>query len=237
MGSRLGVELQAKQRTGNVTGAGAGPVIELEYVADVACPWCYIGLERLKQALRLRPEIGIRLRWRPFILNPDLPPGGIDRATYLSAKFGHNAPRIYQRIEAVGRAEGIAFAFDRIRRQPETTDAHRLILYAQQQGRAPAMIDRLFRAFFREGDDVGIPARLLALATDAGFDPEAVGALLAGRDLVGEVQRAHSSAGWQGIRGVPVFILAETHALSGAQPAEVLAQLLDLAATPRPVAS
>lgn len=222
-------------QSGNGSRHVPGGAIEVEYVADVACPWCYIGLERLKRALQLRPGVEIRLRWRPFVLNPDLPRGGIERQVYLSAKFGQDAPRVQQRIEAVGRTEGIPFALERIRRQPDTIDAHRLILYAQREGRAPAMVDRLFRAFFLDGDDLGARARLITLAADAGFDPEAIGALLASDDFAAAVKRSHTTAGWQGIRGVPVFILAQAHALSGAQPAEVLAQLLDFAATPRAV--
>lgn len=209
-----------------------GPAIEIDYVADVACPWCYVGLERLKRAMGLRPAVPVRLRWRPFMLNPDLPAAGIGRAEYLMAKFGPNANRIYQRIEAVGREEGIAFAFDRIRRQPNTTDAHRLILLAQQRGGALAMIDRLFQAFYLEGEDLGAHATLVALAKDAGLDPVEVTTFLGGDELVGEVSRSQQTASWQGIRGVPVFILGHAHALSGAQPAEVLVQLFDLARTP-----
>lgn len=208
-------------------------VIDLEYVADIACPWCYIGLERLKQAMRRRPSLEIRLRWRPFMLNPDLPAEGIGRADYLLAKFGPEAGRIYRRIEAIGRDDGIPFAFDRIQRQPNTTDAHRLVLLAHERGRAPAMIERLFQAFYLEGEDLTQHERLVAIAAEAGLDRGETRALFAGNQLNADVTRSHRTAGWQGIRGVPVYILGQAHVLSGAQPPEVITQLLDLARTPR----
>lgn len=206
--------------------------LELDYVADLACPWCYVGIERLARAREQRPAVDLRLRWRPFMLNPDLPASGIERADYLRAKFGPNAGRIYDRIAAVGRREGIPFAFERIQRQPNTTDAHRLILHAQAAGRGEAVIGRLFRAFYSEGADIGDRAVLVALAGEVGLDEAASRRLLQSERYESDVLRSQRTTTWQGIRGVPVFILAQAHALSGAQPAEVLVQLIDFALTP-----
>lgn len=211
--------------------------VELDYVADVACPWCYIGLERLNRARRQRPAVDVRIRWRPFMLNPDLPPGGIERSEYLRAKFGPNAGRVYDRIAAVGREEGIPLAFDRIQRQPNTVDAHRLILHAQEVGLADAMIEQVFQAFYAEGKDIGEREVLAALAVEAGLEEGAVRRLLQSDRLESDVLRSQRTTTWQGIRGVPVFILQQAHALSGAQPAEVLVQLIDFALTPAPASA
>lgn len=210
----------------------AGPGVELDYVADIACPWCYIGMQRLERARRQRPAVRVRLRWRPFMLNPDLPASGIERSAYLEAKFGPNAGRVYERIGTVGRQEGIPLAFDRIQRQPNTTDAHRLILHAQEAGRGEAMIERLFQAFYAEGKDVGDRTVLAALGAEAGFEEAAIRGLLESDRYENDVIRSQRTTTWQGIRGVPVFILQQAHALSGAQPAEVLVQLIDFALTP-----
>ena len=140
--------------------------IEVDFVADLACPWCFLGLVRLDRARAMRPDWPVRVRWRPFFLNPHMPPEGMDRATYVRRKFGGNAKDVYQRIEASGRADGVAFAFDRMPRTPNTTLAQRLILFAEEQGLADAVIRALFRALFQEGRDVGRPEVLAAVAEE-----------------------------------------------------------------------
>lgn len=209
--------------------------ITVDYIADLACPWCYIGLKRLDAARRLRPAAMVGIRWRPFMLNPHLPPAGMDRAQYLRAKFGGEvaAARIYQRLEEVGRAEGIPFAFARMTRTPNTVEAHRLILFASEHGPAEPLIERLFQATFVEGRDTGDPRVLAEEAATVGLERDAVERFLAGRSLTDEVTAAHQTAEWQGVRGVPVFVFSGTHAISGAQPPEVLAGLIDVATAER----
>ncbi len=207
--------------------------IRVDMVADLACPWCYIGLVRLDRAREMRPHCAVKLRWHPFLLNPQLPPEGMERGAYLRAKFGGTAAarRVYARIEEAGRADGIDFAFERIARTPNTVDAQRLILFAAQRALDEAVIRRLFRALFEEGDDIGAPEPLIRLGGEAGLDTAELRDLFAGDDYVTEVLRAHRSAEAIGIRGVPVLIIEREHIITGAQPPEVLAGLLDLAAS------
>ena len=131
--------------------------IEIDFVADLACPWCYLGLVRLDRARAMRPDRPVRVRWRPFFLNPGMPQDGMDRAAYLRRKFGGDARDVYRRIEDSGRADGVTFAFERMPRTPNTLLAHRLILFAEEQGKADAVIRALFRALFQDGRDVGRP--------------------------------------------------------------------------------
>ena len=207
--------------------------IEVDFVADLACPWCFLGLVRLDRARAMRPDWPVRVRWRPFFLNPQMPPEGMDRATYVRRKFGGNAKEVYQRIEESGRADGVAFAFERMPRTPNTTLAHRLILFAEQRGAADAVIRALFRALFQEGRDVGRPEVLAAVAEEAGLNRDEVSEFLSSDRLARDVIAAHQQAERVGIHGVPVFIVDREHAITGAQPPEVLADLLDVAVTAR----
>jgi predicted DsbA family dithiol-disulfide isomerase len=207
--------------------------IEIDFVADLACPWCYLGLVRLDRARAMRPDRAVRVRWRPFFLNPAMPPEGMDRATYVSRKFGGGASQVYRRIEESGRADGVVFAFDRMPRTPNTLLVHRLILLAEEQGKEDALIRLLFRALFEEGRDVGRIDVLTEVAGQAGLDRAEVGTFLQGDRLAAEVHEAQAQAQRLGIRGVPVFIVDRQHAVSGAQPPEILAGLLDLAAATR----
>jgi predicted DsbA family dithiol-disulfide isomerase len=211
--------------------------IQVDFVADLACPWCYLGLVRLDRARAMRPDRAVRVRWRPFFLNPGLPQDGMDRATYLRRKFGGDVHGVYRRIEESGRADGVAFAFERMPRTPNTLLAHRLILLAEEQGEADAVIRGLFRALFEEGRDVGRIEALVEVAQEAGLDPAEVSEFLHGDRLAAEVRAAHDQAARIGIRGVPVFIVDREHAITGAQPPEVLAGLLDVAGAAPPAAA
>jgi predicted DsbA family dithiol-disulfide isomerase len=211
------------------------PPIEVGLIADLACPWCYLGLVRLDRARAMRPQLPVRLRWRPFFLNPHMPPEGMDRQAYLRAKFGGdaNAKSIYERIVASGRADGVEFAFERITRTPNTLLAHRLILFAEQQGHAEAVIRALFEALFVDGRDIGLREELVEIGAAAGLDRTAVASFLAGDLFRSEVLAAHRQAERFGVHGVPVFVVDDQHLIAGAQPAEVLVGLLDLAGSAR----
>jgi predicted DsbA family dithiol-disulfide isomerase len=214
---------------------GHQPPIDVDLIADLACPWCYIGLVRLDRARAMRPDWPVRLRWWPFLLNPHLPPEGMDRATYLRTKFGGDdaARQVYQRIVESVREDGIAFAFERMKRTPNTVLAQRLILYAERQGRGEDLIRVLFRALFEEGRDIGHLETLLELAESAGFDRAAAESFLRSEEQAREVILAHQRAERLGVRGVPVFVVDREQAIAGAQPPEVLAGLLDVAASAR----
>jgi predicted DsbA family dithiol-disulfide isomerase len=210
--------------------------LAIDIVSDVVCPWCYIGKRRLEAALADREETSAPvLRWHAFQLNPDMPRAGVDRRSYLERKFGgpQGAVEAYARVEAAGREAGIAFAFDRIQRQPNTLDAHRLIAWAQAQDllAASELVERLFRAFFVEGVDIGDSDQLSQLAAMSGLDAAAARAWLAtdaGRaDVAAADRRAHEL----GISGVPFFIFNQRLGVSGAQTPEVLRDAMEQSQT------
>jgi predicted DsbA family dithiol-disulfide isomerase len=217
------------------TGGGHQPPIDVDLIADLACPWCYIGLARLDRARAMRPDWPVRLRWWPFLLNPTLPPEGMDRSAYLRAKFGGDeaARQVYRRIVESAQGDGIAFAFERMKRTPNTILAQRLILLAEQQGRSEELIRVLFCALFEQGRDIGHLGTLLELAEKAGFDRDAAEAFLRSEEQAQEIVAAHQRAERLGVRGVPVFVVDREQAIAGAQPPEVLAGLLDVAAAAR----
>ena len=142
----------------------------IDVVSDVVCPWCYIGKRRLEAALQRLDGSPPQIHWHPFQLNPDLPAEGVDRRSYLEAKFGgaRRADEIYARVRAAGASVGITFEFDRIQRQPNTLDAHRLIAWAQAHGDAEPLVERLFRAYFIEGAFIGDARVLEQLASRSG---------------------------------------------------------------------
>jgi predicted DsbA family dithiol-disulfide isomerase len=212
--------------------------IEIGLIADLACPWCHLGLVRLDRARALRPQLAVRLRWWPFFLNPHLPPDGMDRQTYLRTKFGGEAAarNVYQRIVAAGRADGVEFAFERMTRTPNTLQAQRLILFAEEQGLGETIIRALFEALFLEGRDIGRADELIGIAVAAGLGREEVASFLAGDRHREAVVGSHGEAERLGIRGVPVFVLDRQQVIAGAQPPEVLVGLLDLAAGARQTA-
>ncbi len=194
--------------------------LTISVVSDVVCPWCFVGKRRLERAL---DALGLRdateIGWLPFELNPDMPAGGIARSAYRAAKFGaERGAALDAEMTARGRDEGIAFAFDRIAKTPNTRPAHRLIAHASRHGRGDAVKELLLRAYFEEARDVGDKAVLIEIATKAGIE----GAADALRDpaLADEVVAEMRRAVEMGVSGVPFFIVDGRWAMSGAQPTE-----------------
>ena len=184
-----------------------------------------------------RPHTGLAVTWRAFQLNPEMPADGIDRQRYLELKFGggDQAGQVYHRIAAAGAEEGIDFAFGRIRRTPNTVNAHRLVRWARQQDRQDEVVESLFQAYFLEGLDIGDRDNLAEIAARAGLDRADAGAFLDGvegvREILDETRLAYNS----GITGVPCFIVDRKYAISGAQEPEAFVPLFDLDQTPAPV--
>jgi predicted DsbA family dithiol-disulfide isomerase len=205
--------------------------MRLDIFSDVICPWCFIGKRRLERALTMRPEPDLGLHWRAFQLNPDMPPEGMDRQHYVETKFGNRrrAEEIYERVTQAGQADGIAFAFAKIRRTPNTVQAHRLIRLAGRDGDQDAMVERLFAGYFLEGADLSDDATLAALASEAGLEQEAVIRYLAGEEDRGQVAADSQLAYRAGINGVPCFVVDGKFALSGAHEPEAFAPLFDAA--------
>ena len=203
--------------------------MHVEIYSDMVCPWCFIGKRRLEQALETAGYVNrAHVIWRPFQLNPTMPKAGMDRCTYLDAKFGGTEARraMEERVAKVGEMEGIVFAFDRIARTANTFEAHRLNWFAQHRGKQDDLAEALFHAYFTEGRDIGDGQTLVEVAAEAGLDRDAVRQFLVS-DLGVEEVRAEEAAGHRmGIRGVPHFVLNGTYAISGAQPPDVFVSAL-----------
>ena len=204
--------------------------LPIDMVSDVVCPWCFIGKRRLEKAILLRPDIPIEVRFRPYFLNPWVPREGMSRADYLTAKFG--SPERYramgQRVASAAAAEGLTYAPDKIVRQPNTLDCHRLILWAGAS--AAAVKQRLMELYFVEGGDLSNRDVLVEAASSCGLDPDLTRQRLAGMEDVDRVESEANSAKETGIDGVPCFILGGFLAVQGAQSPEYLAQAIDRAA-------
>ncbi len=204
----------------------------IDVVSDVVCPWCFIGKRRLEKALALRPDIAAEVRWRPYFLNDWIPREGIDRRTYLETKFG-SAERyaaIAERVAAAARSEGLDYALDKIARQPNTLDCHRLILWARNTSDAGRMKQRLMELYFSAGADLTDVEVLVGAAVDCGMDGEVVRKLLESDADVERVEREARAAKEAGVDGVPCFIFGNVLAVSGAQDPAYLADAMGRAA-------
>jgi len=204
--------------------------MRIEYVFDTVCPWCYVGKRRLERALRQRPDSRVTLLWRPFLLNPDLPPEGIDRRLYLDRKFGGpaRAQRIHAAVITAGQAEGISFAFDQIERTPNTLNAHRLIRYASAVGREAEAVEAIYSAYFCEGRDIGDTATLAAIGAEFGLDHALLSDYLTSEADLAAVLADNARAHRLGVNGVPCLILDGQYALAGAQEPDILLRLIDI---------
>jgi predicted DsbA family dithiol-disulfide isomerase len=185
----------------------------------------------LARALAQRPDLSVSISWRAFQLNPDMSSAGVSRESYLAAKFGSplRAARIYDAMRDAGGAEGIEFAFDRIRRTPNTIAAHRLVRFASKQGKADRLVEALFRAYFEQGRDTGRIEVLADIAAETGFERLAALRWLESDAALAEILEEDRNARRLGITGVPCFIIDSGYALSGAQEPEFFLPLFDLA--------
>ena len=149
----------------------ADDVLTIDIVSDVVCPWCYVGEKRLEAALAEEPG-PVVVRWRPYQLDPTIPEGGLDRAEYMEKKFGKSGrlQSAHDNLTRLGAEVGVPFAFDKIKRSPNTLDAHRLIRWAASAGVQAEVADRLFKAYFVEGRDIGDRKVLLEIAAECGLD-------------------------------------------------------------------
>jgi predicted DsbA family dithiol-disulfide isomerase len=204
----------------------------VDVISDVVCPWCFVGKRRLEQAIGMRSDRPVAVRWHPFQLDPTIPPEGMDRRAYMERKFGAGGrlAEIHARLAAIGAEVGIDFAFEAIRRSPNTRDAHRLIRLAAVEGLQGPVAEALFAAYFEQGLDIGDRAVLADIGERSGLDRTRVETVLAGEDLVAEVEGEIRSAQEMGVQGVPFFIIAGRYAVSGAEAAETLAGAMDKAA-------
>jgi predicted DsbA family dithiol-disulfide isomerase len=206
--------------------------LTIEIYSDVVCPWCYIGKRRLERALdQLNGAAPARITWRPYQLNPTMPEDGMDRTTYLAAKFGSlDAFRQMEgHVLAAGAAERISFAFEKVARTPNTFLAHRLMWHAEQQGCQDAVVESLFRGYFTEGADIGSVQILGQLAGRAGLDAAAVESFLQREEGAMEVKAEEAAGHRLGIRGVPYFVINGSISISGAQPPDIFVSAIQQA--------
>ncbi|CAH0133666.1 DsbA family oxidoreductase [Roseomonas sp. CECT 9278] len=199
----------------------------LQIVSDAICPWCWIGKANLDAALEILAAEGLtfELGWLPFQLNPEMPEGGVDRRTYRTEKFGswERSQQLDAQVAEAGRVAGVAFRHDLMARTPNTVEAHRLIRLAGEDGVQHATMDRVFRAYFQEGQDIGERGVLAALGAEAGMAAATLAAFAAGQAARAEVVEESRALAQAGINGVPSFLLDRHLLFSGAMPADRMA--------------
>ncbi|MCH8685215.1 DsbA family oxidoreductase [Pedomonas mirosovicensis] len=204
-------------------------MIEIAIIADLICPWSYIGKRNLDMALAERSEYPVTIQWLPYQLAPDVPPAGADRADYMESHLGSEQQLAAHQdsVREHGVAAGIEFRFERIRRVPNTLDAHRLLRWAGEHDLAHDMAQRLFEAYFEEGLDIGDRAVLARLAEDIGLSGEDVASLLATDTDVEPIRAGFQRSREIGVRGIPTLIFQGQWAVAGVQATEALVQVLD----------
>ncbi|MGR3804009.1 DsbA family oxidoreductase [Marinibacterium profundimaris] len=203
--------------------------VKLDILSDPICPWCYIGKARLDKALAQVPDHPFVIEWHPFQLNPDMPEGGMDRRDYLETKFGgkEGALAAYAPIVEHAEAEGLAINFDAMERTPNTLDAHRLIHWAGIEQRQQQMVDALFHAYFVEGRDIGDHDTLADIADSCDMDASVVRRLLDSDADIDAIRSRDAHSREMGVNSVPTFIVAQAHAVPGAQPTDLWLKVIE----------
>jgi len=210
----------------------------IKIVADLACPWCYLGVNRLKRALAMRPRLRYRIVWQSFLLNPDTPLGGIPLPLYAAARGSTDASRLLGGVLRAANMDGVPMNFSRIANVPNSVNAHRLIHWAGNVAadRQFDLIGELYRAYFGDGDDIGQSPVLADIASRVGLQQDEATRFLSGDAERELVLADHRNARGLGIKGVPCFIISDKYAISGAQEPEVFLPLLDLGSVKQQVA-
>jgi predicted DsbA family dithiol-disulfide isomerase len=205
--------------------------MRIDVIFDTVCPWCFIGKHRFERALALRPEVRAEIRWRPFLLNPEMPAGGLDRHIYLERKFGstYRIQRILSAAQQAGEGDGIAFHFDAIQRTPNSVNSHRLIHFAADSTRQASVVEAIFTAYFVNGQDIGDIAVLGRIAESCGLNRKEAEDYLSSDAGSGAIDIENARFHRLGVSGVPCYILDERYAVAGAQEPDMLARLLDIA--------
>lgn len=204
--------------------------LKIDFVSDVSCPWCAIGLASLQTAVeRLGPSLNVDLHFQPFELNPQMVPEGEDIEEHLGRKYGSTPAQsaaVRENIRQRGAALGFAFAMDKRSRIYNTFDAHRLLHWAEEAGKQLALKQALFKAYFTDGEDPSNHAVLERLAVQVGLDGARARAILQGEEFAAEVREQEQFYLQQGIHSVPAVVINDRHLISGGQPPEVFEQAL-----------
>jgi predicted DsbA family dithiol-disulfide isomerase len=209
--------------------AAVPATVHVDVVSDVVCPWCYIGKRRLEGAVALARDVDVKINWRAYFLNDWIPREGIDRETYLETKFGsvERYAVIAERITAAAAMEGLVYNPDKIGRQPNTLDCHRLILWSRSATDPARMKQHLMELYFAEGADLTDPKVLIQAAIDVGMDGDLVRRLLASDADIDRIEGDATAAKEAGIDGVPCFIFGSSVIVTGAQSPEYLASAIE----------
>ncbi len=205
--------------------------MRIDVIFDTGCPWCYIGKRRLETAIVEHGVDDAEIHWNAFLLNPDIPSDGMDRRSYLRAKFGgeSRAQRVYAAIARAGAAAGIEFNFDDIDWTPNTIDSHRVVDYAQRHGRGGEAVEQIFRSYFQDARDIGRRSVLIDIGRQIGLDTDGLRSHLQDTSNIQSVLDHNARAHRLGISGVPAFIIDGQFSISGAQEPSILGRLLDIA--------
>ena len=204
--------------------------MQIDVISDSACPWCFIGKRHLMRAMAMRPNIVFDVKWRPYRLDPTVPKGGMDRQAYMRAKFGEDPMKIvtmHKLIAQEGEKDCIAFNFLNINRRPDTLDSHRLIRWAEATGMQDEVVERLFIAYFENGEDIGDVRVLADIADLCGMDGIEVAQMLETDTDTALVEHEDQIAHEMGVTGVPAMIFGGKLAVSGAREPEILASVID----------
>lgn len=203
-------------------------MVKLDIISDPICPWCYIGKTNLDKALALVPDHPFNIEWHPFQLNPDMPAEGMDRRVYLETKFGgkEGAIKAYAPVVEHAEAAGLQINFDAMKRTPNTIDAHRLIHWAGIEQRQLFVVDLLFKAYFVDGRDIGDHEVLADIADTAEMDAAMVTRLLETQSDVDDIRKRDAHSREMGVHSVPTFVIANQHAVPGAQPPEMWTKVI-----------
>lgn len=201
--------------------------LRIDVVSDIICPWCFLGKTRLDKALVMVPEVQAEVVFRPFFLDPTIPPEGLDRRAYMVAKFGEERLKtIHDPLIAAGKEDGVPYEFDKITRTPNTLNAHRLLRWAHQSGVQPTVMQALFMAYWHYGQDISDVEVLKTIAVINGINGDDVVALLNDGTDAESVKAEAAQSQAAGVSGVPTFVLANKYAVVGAQSAEYLANAI-----------
>ncbi|MFQ3184853.1 MAG: putative DsbA family dithiol-disulfide isomerase [Alteromonas macleodii] len=198
-------------------------MVKLDIISDPICPWCYIGKTNLDRALEQIPNHPFTIEWHPFQLNPTMKLEGMDRRAYLENKFGGKeaAVKAYTPVLKAAEVAGLKIDFAGMKRTPNTIDAHRLIHWAGIEQRQPFVVQRLFEAYFRDARDIGDRDVLLDIADGCEMDAGVIGKLLNSDADIEDTQKRDAHSREMGVSSVPTFIVANQHAVPGAQPTEM----------------
>ena len=203
-------------------------MVKLDIISDPICPWCYIGKANLDAALAQFVDHPFTIEWHPFQLNPDMPAGGMDRKTYLETKFGGKAAaaKAYAPVVAHAEKAGLTINFEAMQVTPNTIDAHRLIHWAGNEARQLLVVDLLFKAYFVEGRDIGSHEVLADIADMAEMDAALITRLLASDADTADIRARDAHSRDMGISAVPTFVVANQHAVPGAQPTDLWVKII-----------